>query len=202
VSLTDDQIAGLNIALNEATWLGLSIDADGLRAAATFAVLTLPEDGPVPEDRRAQILMQPLGRVAASYRQGLWNDRDAPISTVSAAELETLTVERPTSVYGWDFFNRSDDRIEEWPQPLSLDLQLDQQHTALTLDLVHDLNPFLHVRLWFSAFRLLTPDREEIDLQEFIDGGKRWWDGLYAGDERASGFGIVPLKPDSEPPDR
>ncbi len=121
--LTEDEIAGLGIALNEAPWPGLSIDTTGRRAATTLAVL-------------------------------------------------------------------------------ALDLVIDDTACSFSLDLSHDLDPYLQVRLWFEEFRLFTPVREEIALQKFIADGKRWWDALYSGDERTSGFGIVPLKRESGNPDR
>jgi hypothetical protein len=51
----------------------------------------------------------------------------------------------------------------------------------------------LDVRLWFDEFILRNPAGDEIALADFIAGGKRWWDGLYAGDTRIDGSGIFPL---------
>jgi hypothetical protein len=196
MKLSDDEVYGLNVALNEATWLGLSIDPEGRRAAATLAVLSLPEVGPPPDDRRVQLLMQPLGRIAVSHRQGRWNDEAAPVLRLTLSELERLTVEHPTNVYGWDFFNEEfRDPVANWRQPLSLDLSLDPVARSISLDLHHDSNAYLAVRLWFDAFRIFTPNREEIELAAFIEAGKRWWDGLSGGDPRTEGSGIYPLKP-------
>ena len=193
--LSDDAIHGLNVALNEATWLGLSVDTEGARAAATLAVLSLPESGPAPEDRRVQLLMQPVGRIAASYRQGRWNDDTASVLPLTLAELERLTVERTMPVYGWDFLNQEErDPVATWPQPLSLDVTLDADACSISLDLHHDTDNFLAVRLWFDDFRILTPNRGQLELSAFIQGGRRWWDGLHSGDPRTEGFGIVPLK--------
>jgi hypothetical protein len=58
VKLTPDQLDGLGVALNEATLVGLEVDPQRLVAAATFAVLTLPPDGPEPADRRRQFIFR------------------------------------------------------------------------------------------------------------------------------------------------
>src|SRR5262245_32108018 len=79
ILLTEEQCAGLNVALNEADLLGFEVNAERRMAAATFRVLTLPEIGPAPDDRRVQFLFRPVGRVAASLRDGRWDDPGAPI---------------------------------------------------------------------------------------------------------------------------
>jgi hypothetical protein len=50
----------------------------------------------------------------------------------------------------------------------------------------------LDVRVWFSTLRITHRSGDEVPLQEFIDGGVCWWDGLYAGDPRTGGKGIGP----------
>jgi hypothetical protein len=194
MQLSEDDVRGLDVALNEATWLGLSVDLENGRAAATLAVLGLAESGPPPDDRRVQLLMQPLGRIAVSYRSGRWNDESAEVLPITVEDLEKITIERPTSVYGWGFINReAKEPIAGWRQPLSLDVVLDKDACAISLDLQHDTDKFLGVRLWFDRFRLFTPNRAEIDMAAFIAAGKRWWEGLYSGDPRTEGFGIYPL---------
>jgi hypothetical protein len=145
VKLSEAEVRGLNVALNEAVWLGLSLDVEGRRAGATLAVLSLPESGPPHDDRRVQL-----------------EERDP---------------------------------VAQWRQPLSLDLWLDPKACAISLDLHHDSDDFLAVRLWFDELRIFTPTWKEIDLAAFIESGKRWWDGLDTGNPRTEGFGIYPLKP-------
>jgi len=57
----------------------------------------------------------------------------------------------------------------------------------------------LDVRVWFSSLRVTRSTGEEIPPQEFIDGGVRWWDGLYAGDPRSGGEGIAPVDQSNAP---
>jgi hypothetical protein len=191
--LSDDEVEGLNVALDEALWCGLSVDLEDARAWATLAVLSLPETGDPPEDRRVALLMQPLGRIAASHRHGRMDDASAPVLPLTLPELERLTGEGSVSIYGSDLFNQEQrDPVATWGQPLSLDITLDPKACSISLDLRHDTSdPFLAVRLWFDEFRILTPNREEIELSAFVEGGKRWWDGFNNGDPRTDGFGIV-----------
>jgi hypothetical protein len=70
----------LGVALNESDLLGFEVDPDRRLAGATFRVLTLPREGMPPEDRRVQMLFRPVGRVAASLRNGFWNDEAAEVS--------------------------------------------------------------------------------------------------------------------------
>jgi metal-dependent amidase/aminoacylase/carboxypeptidase family protein len=49
----------------------------------------------------------------------------------------------------------------------------------------------LDLRVWFTTLRVTTRAGEQLPLQEFIDGGTRWWNGLHEGDPRTGGKGIV-----------
>ena len=71
MSLSLEQKNALGIALNEACLLGVEIDPKRRRAAITFQVLTLPSIGGAPSDRRVQLLLSPVGRVAGLLRDGL-----------------------------------------------------------------------------------------------------------------------------------
>src|SRR5437773_10333063 len=85
--LTEEQKSGLNAALNEASFLGLEVRPDGAAAAATLAVLTLPPDGPPPEDTRVQLRFKPVGRVLASLRLGRWDDPNAQVVPFPVQQL-------------------------------------------------------------------------------------------------------------------
>lgn len=186
--LSDDEVAGLNIALEEAVWCGLSVDLDDASALATLMVLSLPETGDPPEDRRVGLLMQPLGRIAALRCLGRLDDAAGPVVPLTLPELEQYAAGGSMSQYGEDFFNQEErDPVASWRQPLSLDITLDPHACSISLDLRWD---DLAVRLWFDEFRIFTPHREEIELSTFIEGGKRWWNGFNAGDPRTKGFGI------------
>lgn len=60
--IDEDTASAIGVALNEATLLGVEYDREWGAAAATFAVLTLPDDrSPEPSDPRRQILFTNVG---------------------------------------------------------------------------------------------------------------------------------------------
>ena len=197
MKLTQDQLDGLGVALNEATLLGLEVDPQRLRAAATLTVLTLPPDGPEPADPRRQFIFYPVGRVAASLRHGRWDDAAAPVEAFSIEQLLSAVQSfGGQPVYGWKFIDR-DDGFSRWSRRLSLDFAGD--HTAMehSITLFQEgatQNKILEIRLWFRELEIRDPQGEVILLDDFIAGGVRWWDAMYAGDSRAQGHGIIPAK--------
>jgi hypothetical protein len=54
----------------------------------------------------------------------------------------------------------------------------------------------LDLCVWFDNIKICTAQGQEIQLDDFIAGGKRWWDGLYADDPRTRDKGINPLSDD------
>jgi hypothetical protein len=88
MDLTEDQRRAFGVALNEATLIGTEVSVEHRGAALTVAVLSLPaDDGPPPDDRRVQLRLQPVGRVAASLRNGSWDDPDAPVEEFMLDQL-------------------------------------------------------------------------------------------------------------------
>jgi len=63
---TPEQVAGLNVALNEARLLSFDLDLTCRVAIIWLSVLTLPEEGPPPDDARRALRLFPVGRVTAA----------------------------------------------------------------------------------------------------------------------------------------
>ena len=211
--LSDEQIHGLDIALNESSLLGLEVDPNRRVAGATFAVLSLPEVGDVPTDRRIQMIFRPVRRVVASLRHGQWNDANAEVEKFQLADLLAV-VQRfgGKPIYGREFIDSKDEgNFTKWVDRLSLDFRSTgwiRQRIGTVWGNIrgssHSIFLFqegpkliLDIKLWFDDIEIRNPQGEEIGLDEFIAGGRRWWDALYAGDERTKGFGIFPMKKDS-----
>lgn len=194
--LTEEEKHGLSVALNEATLLGVEIDTDRKLAAATFSVLTLPEEGSPPNDPRVQFIFFPVGRVAASLRLGRWNNPEAEVVPFQIEEL--LSVVKGFGglpIYGWEFFDVHEKDFVRWSDRLSFDYSSGPEgleHSILLFQEGPDRH--LDLCLWFDTLEVKDPQGKEIKLMDFIVGGKRWWDGLYSGDERTSSSGIIPLK--------
>jgi hypothetical protein len=192
VKLTPEQIAGLDLALDEATLLGLEVFPERGLAAATFAVLTLPEQGPPPKDRRRQFLFR-VGRVAASLRHGRWNDLSAPVEPFTIDKLLSVVQSfGGAPIYGREFID-CESYFARWSNRLSLDLVCDSSAMEHSIQLFQEgamVNKILDICLWFRDLQIRDELGNKIALDEFIAGGKRWWDGLYSGDPRTEGFGI------------
>lgn len=118
-----DTTARLNLALDEAELIGAEVDSEECVAGLTLAVLSLPEEGPAPEDRRVQIILRPVGRVAASLRHGAWNDDSAEVEPFQVDALLSI-VKRfgASAIYGGKFFDVPKDKdFRNWKDRLSLD---------------------------------------------------------------------------------
>jgi hypothetical protein len=197
VELSEEQRHGLNVALNEATWLGIDVDQTGDRAAVFVEALTLPAEGPAPQDTAAALVLTGVSRIAASLRHGWWNDADAEIEQVALADLDTVVRSfGGCPIYGWEFIDPPEESWASWRDRLSLDTALSSEPAPHVLDLFQEGGSgnrrHLDLRVWFRDLHIMRRTGEHIALQEFIDGGLRWWDGLHAGDPRTDGKGIVP----------
>lgn len=195
--MTEDDKAGLGIALNEATLLGFEIEKRTRIAAATFAVLSLPESGPPPEDSRVQIILSPVGRARALLRNTHSSNLVGPAVPFRIDDLlQVVTSFGGQPIYGWEFIDihSADDAFckgetsLDWASGIGIDglshsISVFQESPTRTLDLC----------IWFDRLEIFTPSGQKLSLEEFIAGGKRWWDAFYAGDERTRGLGLYPM---------
>jgi hypothetical protein len=196
MSLTEEQRSGLGIALNEADLLGFHVHPGRRIARATFRVLTLPESGPPPEDRRVHFIFRPVGRVAASLRNGRWDDPNAEIIPFGIHELlETVQSFGELSIYGWEFIDVHAKQLAQWGDRLSLDWSSGQDGLSHSIAVFQDPGErILDLCVWFDSMELRDPQGRSIPLDSFIAGGKRWWEAFNAGDKRTTGYGMFPMK--------
>jgi hypothetical protein len=187
---TADQLAGLNVALNEARIL--SLDFDLIRRAATIelSILTLPEEGPTPADARIELRLFPVGRVAASLAS-----RDGKVTTFGIEQLSEIAATFGSQpIYGWEFFDPPSQNVAACLGRLSLDFRAGATGMTHTLHLFQEnAERRFDVCFWFDELEVRAVDGQ-ISLDTLIAGGKRWWDAVFAGDPRTAGSGIQPLK--------
>jgi hypothetical protein len=199
MQLTDDLKAGLGVAFNEATLLGVEVQPLRRLAGVTLGLLTLPPgEGPAPEDPRVQLRLSPVGRVAVSLRLGRWDDPAAQVVPVTLADLlPTVRSFGGLPIYGWEFLDVYPGGSPPWADRLSLDWRQGDDGLSHTLSLFQE-GPDRHLDLciWFDALRIYDPVGRELGLDEVVAGGRRWWDAFHAGDPRTAGHGMYPLRGD------
>jgi hypothetical protein len=194
MKLSEQQIQELGVALNEATLLGIEASPERKLVSATFAVLTLPESGSPPQDTRVQIVLNSVDRIAASLRLGRWDDRSAKVEQIRIEQLLEIAQSFRRPIYGWEFFNLDTTKFD-WFDRLSLDWRGANAEPQNSFSFFQDGGTrHLDVCVWFDSFTIRNPDGGEIPLEDFISGGKRWWDAMYARDSRTEGRGIFPVK--------
>jgi hypothetical protein len=185
----------LGVAFNEAGLLSFEVDQEYRNAAATFTVLSLPPEGPEPTDRRVQLCLWPVGRVVASLRKGAGDDLAAEVVPIAVEDLPSLVRSfGGLPVYGWQFF----DTDEQPPlDRLSLDWRSGDDGLSHTVCLFQEDNSqrYLELWAWFDELGIRSPDGSWLPLDEFVAGGRRWWDAFYAHDPRTEGHGLFPLAP-------
>jgi hypothetical protein len=177
--------------------MGVRVDTASWTAYVTLDVLSLPEDGPPPEDRRVLLVLHPVGRIAASLRHGLWNDETAPVEPFTVDRLDEVVQSfGHLSIYGWDFFDVPEsENFARWSKHLSLDVSTGAGTLTHSLALSQDDagRRTLNCRLWFDGLTVRDPAGAMIPLERFAADGRRWWDALHRGDVRTAGSGIIPF---------
>ena len=198
MTFTEEERNGLGIALNEADLIGFEVDAERRVAAATFRALSLPESGPGPEDRRVQFVFHPVGRVAASLRNGRWDDPSAEVVPFALDKLLSVVQSfGGLPIYGWEYIDVHEKELQKWGDRLSLGW------ISGTDGITHPITVFqdpgdriLDLCVWFDELEIRDPVGNSVPLHSFIEAGQRWWEAFRAGDERTKGFGMAPLKGD------
>jgi hypothetical protein len=188
--------AGLNTALSEATCLGLQVDQAVGQLSLELAVLTLPPDGPAPEDYRVRLTFTGVGRVAASMRIQRWDDVAAEVLPLQLDGLDkAIRSFGGGRLHGWEFIDVNDSGWALWGELLSFDTEIDDHISAHVLEFSQEegIDPReLDVRVWFDGMVIHDSSGREIPLSDFIGGGVRWWNAHDAGDPQTMRPGIVP----------
>ncbi|WP_234390654.1 hypothetical protein [Nocardia suismassiliense] len=188
--------AGLNVALSEATCLGLEVDAAAGQLRLDLEVLTLPENGTPTEDYRVQVTFTGVSRVAASLRMQNWDDLEPRVLPLELTGLdEAIRSFGGGRLHGWEFIDLDDSGWALWSELLSFDTTLDEHVSAHVLEFSQEegIDPReLDVRVWFDNMLINDTAGREIPLAEFIAGAARWWEAHDAGDPRATRPGVAP----------
>ncbi|MEM9083242.1 MAG: hypothetical protein AAGB34_06555 [Planctomycetota bacterium] len=194
--LTDRIKSGLNVALNEATLIGVEVSEAHQVAVITLDLLTLPDsECPTTEDARVSVVLRSVSRVAVSLRNGNWNDRAATPQPVTLASISgTVRSFRGQPIYGEEFFDQEED-FQKWSDRLSLDVFFRKESSANSITLFQEgAERHIDLRLWFDDLSIVTPQGQPLEPKHIIARAERWWKALYEGDPRTKSSGISPLK--------
>lgn len=184
------------MALNESALHDVRVRADHREAILLVTVLTLPEVGSEPEDRRRILRLTGVSEVEASLRLGHWEDADAPVELCSLDDLGPIVRSfNAQPIYGWEFFDPPAEARELWRNRLSLGVRLSEQPAPHVLGVFQESagGPLRHLDLQLRFERLLAYDYTwtPVPLANLAADGRRWWDALHRGDPRTLGHGIV-----------
>lgn len=200
MQFSQEQLSAFGAALNEATLLAVDVDAGQRTAALTFDVLSLPPDDGPPPRAHVRLVLQPVGRIAASLRHGDVDDDDARLEEFALDRLPEVVAgfaDAQSTLYGWGYLDVPDEQdFTEWKGRLSLDWRSGPGGVSHTLDLFQEAiwtpQRHLDMRFWFDEVRIVGADGREIPFAEFTAGGVRWWRGFFGGDQRTGGLGFSP----------
>ncbi|MFC9994521.1 hypothetical protein [Nocardia sp. NPDC127526] len=189
-------ITGLNTALSEATCLGVDVDAAAGTLRLELDVLTLPVDGPPPDDCDVYLTLTGVSRIAASFRMQRWDDLEPVILPLTVDGLhDAVSSFGGGALHGWEFLDLDDKAWTQWRKLLSFDTTLGDRPAAHMLEFSQEegIDPReLDVRVWFEGVTVQDKQGNDIPVDEFIAGGVRWWKAHDANDPRTQKPNIVP----------
>ena len=173
MEIDDDLRSGLNIALNEASFLNVRVDRERAEVGLLFSVLTLPQQGPEPGDPRVVMRLGKVGRISASLRHGEWDDETADVEPFSLEQLSEVVLSfHGLPIYGWEFIDPAEGSWQRWRDRLSLDETLGAHGTAHHIDLFQagGTTRHLDLRVWFDD--LIVYDMAHDPLNRGLRGGR------------------------------
>lgn len=192
MNATDLDKDGLNTALTEAICLGMQVNKADARIRIPLEVLTAA-DGTPRSDKRVDLVLLGVGRVAASMRFHWWTTLE-PEETVLPLSVESLDEAVHAfgggCLHGWEFIDPPESSWSKWEKLLSFDTDLGTENTAHVLELTQQEgsnNRELDVRIWFTDLVIEEqPGGQQIPVQEFVNGGKKWWRAHHNSDPRTT----------------
>ena len=156
---------------------------------------------------RITVVFRDVQRFVVSYRPSRWDDDGIAAVTCTKEDLPAVLHSfGGAPIYGWEFFDTPEAAWARWSNRLSLDEQWQAGRGSHTLELFQEgrregHDEILEFRAWFDRVEIYDVERRPIPLDEFAADGKRWWDGLHAGDARTASAGIYPKKSEGRDPD-
>lgn len=183
---------GLEVALNEATVVGLRAEP-GRAVSLLLHVLALPEEGPPDPDTRRALVLSGVSRVRVLLRRDVPGEVDygpaLPLAGFAAVEEFFASLTWTGDLYGGEFLD-APDLHADWPPEVSLDLTLGAPAAG-----THSLYWFNECGTAEGAFCIeglaeftdVTARRADgTPVPDFVTDGRRWWEAFRSGDPRVS----------------
>ena len=201
MNYTKETLDGLGRALNEAELLGAEFDFEKEFLACTFNPIVVDENGKVPTDRRIQLILRNVNRIASSLRNSDWNDDKQQAEKFELADLLIIVNSfGGLPIYGWEFFNCAEEDFKRWENRLSFDWENKKydgkEHTFDFFQEGHERH--LDIRVWCSEIHLFNPNRQKIDLHEFMKASDRGWNAMNSNPEISKRYGIQFIDKDTK----
>lgn len=200
---TPEQLALLDGVLNEATLRAVFLNEERQMAQVWLDCLALTPSGDEPDDSLFCFWLNGVTRIAASLRNGHWDDQAAEVVPFDISDLTEIVYSfGGTPVHGWEFFDPPDESWAHWRERLSLNHVIPGPGGLHVLDLFQEegIERHLDLRLWFAEVWISQRDGPFIPAEEISTAARRWWDAMYAGDPRVRHHGIVPAGNWTPPP--
>jgi hypothetical protein len=197
MGFSEQELEGINLAIDEALLLDLALDLVLKSARITFEVFCISDKGEVPSDRRIVIHLKAISRISASLRHYDKNEKFIRTEKFDINNLEKIVKSfGGGGVYGTNFIRSGNDSLPAWAENVSLELSLGDDEGDYMIDLFQwNDSRKLDFRIWFNSLIIKKASNEEkISVDDFIAGGKRWWEAFNRNDPRTRGFGMFPLK--------
>ena len=188
-------VEGFNIALNEARLLNVEFDPIIRRAIISLNVLSLPVDKFPSENSLVQIDLHSVNHFIGIYKIGRWDDPKAEIKKFDNENLSEIVQSfGGLPIYGSDFLQLKQDEKNKDFGDISFEYCFNEENNyKLWLFQASD-DRYLEFHIWFNQMAIRNSEVGILLIEQFIAGGKRFWEGINKNDFRVQGYGIYPLK--------
>jgi hypothetical protein len=190
VPLTEDQLRGLDLLLNESVLVDLQLDEPRRRLALTCYVEMIPDTGQRdPAELYLQLVLERVSRLAACFRYASsWDDAAAAVEPLDPAGLRQVvrSIRYHDPLFGWRFIDVPEaEGFAKWRDRLSIDLfgegEETESHsmTIWTEDLVlgrdSSRRPLLDLRVCFTEMTIRDRHGHRLELDAVIAASRRYW---------------------------
>ena len=201
MNYTKEILDGLGRALNEAELLGAEFDFEREFLAFTFNPIVVDEKGKVPTDRRVQMILRNVTRIASSLRNSSWdNDKQKAEKFELTDLLSTVNSFGGLPIYDGEFFNCGAEHFKRWENRLSFDWKnkkyIGKENTFDFFQEGHERH--LDIRVWFDEIHFFDPNGQKIEFHKFMDASDRGWNALNSDPEISKHYGIQFIDKDTK----